>query len=381
MEKKSHLEALAPAFSRKNVPIVLCCSEYYSLYCAAYLQSLTCYISADCGYDIIIFTKDISEDSQQELCDIGRPYPNLSIRFVDINPYIARYVFQAHSHFGIESYFRLLIPYILTNYDKAYYFDCDMVLRQDVAELRRVPLGNAYLAGCLDTVIIGAINDPADQSFGPGRSWMMYCLETLNMKNPYTYLNSGVLIFNLRRFRQDFTVDQILDFAQKKQFYLLDQDALNALCSTDVVILEHAWNMTNNNGNGKISYILKSPVEIAQTYFDARKRPNTVHYADRFKPWKNPNEDLGYEFWHDARNIPHYHRILGRMSQELYKQLVGQTSTNHGEQILYLPMGVLKEWKMKLKQWSSIFLPYDSIQRKTLKKWYFKMRGWPCSEG
>lgn len=371
---------LMPAFQERNVPVVLSCSEYYLPYGATFIRSLLRYRTSDHNYDIIIFTKDITQKGQAELYRMIEETDNVSIRFLNILPYIEKYQFKAHSHFGIESYFRLLMPYILDGYERAYYFDCDMVLRNDVAELDKVELGNAYLAGCLDTVIVGAINDPMDQSFGCQKSWKDYCTQKLKMGDPYRYLNSGSLIFNFKRFRQEYTADEILSFAAEKQFYLLDQDALNALCWKDVVILDHAWNMTNDNGGTKLPYIRKAPLALAQSYDKARENPSTVHYADKFKPWKNPNEDLGFEFWKDARETPFYSRILGRMSQELYERTVRTQGGTELVAMQYLPMGIKKECKYKIKEWSTCILPYGSKRRKRLKKLYFKIRGWTYSD-
>ena len=360
-----------PAFADNNIPIALSCSEYYSLYAAAFLKSLVEHSSPEMGYDILIFTKDIVPGTMQMLTNILEGKGNFSLRFLSVNAYIEQYALKVHSHFGVESYFRLLYPYMLKNYDKILYFDCDMVLKTDVAELFSIDIGDAFLGGCLDAVVVGAINSPEDRSFGD-KGWKEYCMTTLQMENPYQYLNSGVLIFNLALFRKTYTVEYVLQDIQEKQYYLLDQAALNCLCSRKIHVLDMSWNMTTDVAGAKMPYIKKAPKRVLDAYMAARSTPHTVHYADRLKPWKNPNEDLGYEFWQVARTLPAYTRIVARMSAEQYGFL-SVTPADPGP--VMLPMGVLGEWKWTIKRWSTKFLPYGSKRRALVKRWYDKLRG------
>ena len=375
--KMEQLATIIPAFSTDNVPIAVSCSEYFSPYAAAFLKSLARFTSASYNYDILVFTKDICTHTEEMLRALLEEYKNISLRFIDITPYLSQYSLMTYAHFGVESYFRLLFPYILTSYQKLLYFDCDMVVRHDVAELFQIDIGTNFLGGCSDYVVIGAIHDPDDKSCGD-HSWKEYCKQKLGMTDPYQYLNSGVLIFNLERFRQAYTADQLLKNAQEKQYHLLDQDALNAMCAPDITIIDAAWNMTTDVGGGKIPYIKKGPERFVTEYFSSREHPCTVHFADWSKPWKNPNEDMSYEFWEDARTLPCYVLILSRMGLELLDRV---NITTLDPVSISQPMGVLGEWKYVIKRWSTLVLPYGSRRRRALKKLYFKLWGWAWQEG
>ena len=368
----------SPAFPCNNVPVALSCSEYFSLYGATFLKSVVSHSSPEHYYDILIFTKDITVDTMHMLNAILAGHKNFSLRFLDINMYLQEYALEVHAHFGIESYFRLLYPYILSSYQKILYFDCDMVVKNDIAHLYQIDIGDSFFGACVDAVVVGAINDPENRSFG-AFGWKEYCERKLHMQNPYLYINSGVLIFNLAKFRSAYTANQVLMDAQEENYYLLDQDALNALCASNIIILDLAWNMTTDVAGVKWPYIQKAPLSVSNAYRLARQAPNTIHFADSMKPWKNPNEDLGYEFWTVARELPIYTRIVARMSQELGEH-IEYLPTDAFEKMTHLPMGVLKEWKWTLKRWSAVILPYQSKRRQYIKRWYYKLRGWNISE-
>lgn len=360
-----------PAFASHNIPIVLSCSEYYSLYAAVFLRTLAEHSSAEWCYDILILTKDIQSDSVDMLTNAIGDRENISLRFLDVNPYIQQYSLKVHSHFGIESYFRLLYPFILRNYQKVLYFDCDMVLKSDVADLWQEDIGDAFLGACIDAVVVGAVNNPEDKTFD-SFGWNEYCRDKLRMENPYRYFNSGVMIFNLARFRREYSNEAVLRDAQENQYYLLDQDALNALAASDTIALDMAWNMTTDVGGRKMPYIKMATKSIQTAYSQARKVPHTVHFADSTKPWKNPNEDLGYEFWQVARQMPIYTQTVARMTSEQMSQITTVPIDNSPD---CRPMGLLDEWKWRIKRWSAVVLPYGSKRRKIVKKWYFKLRG------
>ncbi len=340
---------LQPAFVQNNIAIAVSCSEYYSLYGAEFLASLAEHSSPDWNYDILIFTKDITPATQTILQNTLGGRQNISLRYLDVNAYLKKYALKTHAHFGIESYFRLLYPYVLENYEKVLYFDCDMVFKTDIVDLWQMDIGKAFLGASVDAVVVGAVNDKEDRTFGE-YGWYNYCVQKLGMDDPYRYFNSGVLILNLVRFRQEYAAEFVLRDAQEKQYYLLDQDALNALTCKDNVLIDIAWNMTTDVGGYKMPYIRKAPHYIQDAYTAAREHPHTVHFADSRKPWKNPNEDLGYEFWVVARKLPIYSRILCRMFTE-QMQRVTAASAILGS--VRMPWGIAGEWKWKLRQWKA----------------------------
>jgi lipopolysaccharide biosynthesis glycosyltransferase len=361
------MEKVLPVVSLKpSVPIVLSCSDYFAPYGCVFLYSLLSYIFPDNFYDIIVFTKDMEETNKERWVNLVKSYSNVSLRFYNIKPIFEQYNLNINHHFGIESYFKLLIPFIIDGYSKVCYFDCDMVIRDDVAQLMSVELYDNYIAGCIDSVIAGAINDKNAPAFN-GLGWGSYARSILKMADPMKYLNTGVLVFNMHKFREDFTLEKILNFADEGQFSLLDQDALNSLCNPKVVVLCQAWNMTTDQAGLKLPYIQKAPAEIYNEYIKARLDRKTVHYADLYKPWKFPIEDLGYEFWADAKKTVYFEMILHRMSNDLYDKSVNP------HYIQKIPMGIKQELKMSIHSIMNKYFPPGTKRRNIIKFIYFNL--------
>ena len=60
--------------------------------------------------------------------------------------------------------------------------------------------------------------------------------------------------------------------------------------------------------------IRRAPAAILEEYEQARGDPYIIHYAGGRKPWQDPGEDYGTEFWEAARNTPYYEKLLAGMT-------------------------------------------------------------------
>lgn len=130
---------------------------------------------------------------------------------------------------------RLWIPETLTNVNKIIYFDCDMVIRTDIANIWDIQI---------DKYCIGASKD-----YG---SINIYKNKRNYVPNKVIdeYFNSGLLIMNLELIRKQQTsfVDLALTYIRKHPDNLFpDQDMLNWYCNGEYLHLERKYNIPSSN--------------------------------------------------------------------------------------------------------------------------------------
>ena len=101
-----------------TIPIVFSANEYYIPYTAVAIQSIMEHANKENDYHFYILHKDISDEFARPLREQVSRFPNCLIDFIDVSDYISNYAFFVSRHISVETYFRLLIPYILTDYDK-----------------------------------------------------------------------------------------------------------------------------------------------------------------------------------------------------------------------------------------------------------------------
>lgn len=196
---------------------------------------------------------------------------------------------QISSTITIAAYYRLLIPEFLpTETEKAIYIDSDVIVRSDIEALWKQDVGDNYLLAAQD---MGA---PLVSS---GRGLINY--QELGIPADYKYFNSGVLVFNLKKWRQNNTSSEVIKYLNdyKQQVRWHDQDGLNAILAGKWGELDARWN--------QMPYLFRfrswqeSPFS-EEEYNNLLNHPYIIHYSTREKPWNDncnhPKKELFYEY-------------------------------------------------------------------------------------
>ncbi|MGL5123923.1 MAG: glycosyltransferase family 8 protein [Fusobacteriaceae bacterium] len=159
------------------------------------------------------------------------------------------------THLDIIVFGRLYIPEFLKNEKKAIYLDCDIIVKS--------PLEDLYNEN-LDGYSILAIPDgKKDQELSKKR---------LKLNEDKIYFNSGVMVMNLEKIRENKLFEKTVDFCNnlKEELLLNEQDALNIIFENNFKKGDIIWNFTH--GNCEENKISKEKIKI-------------IHYTGEIKPW------------------------------------------------------------------------------------------------
>lgn len=346
---------ILPAFDNNNIDLLFAASENYMPYFSTLLQSILEFSDNTHNYDIIIFHSNIKKESETIIQKQIKKYANFSIRFYNITDIMQNYKnLYVHGHFALETYFRLLAPYILRNYNKILYLDCDMLVQADVAKLYTTELTNEYLlAACKDADSAGLYNG----NFMPTKK--AYVDTVLKLKNYENYFQAGTILFNLQAFRESFTLEYIFEFALKEKWELLDQDILNCLAEDRVLYIDMAWNVMYDWNFIRIKEIISyAPEQLYTAYMQARENPYIIHYAGPNKPWEDKEVDFGKLWWRYAKKTPYFNQLKRDLK-------VRQTANKE-------KVTLKKVIKKMLMPFVNLFFPRGSKRREKLKKIFKK---------
>ncbi len=302
-----------PKVEGENViPVVMTSSNEYVPYLSTFIQSIVESSNPLFIYDLIVLYKNISLENQKQLTNQLAQFENIRIRFFNINAFFDGLELYIREPFAVETYARLLIPDILPDYEKVIYLDCDMVVKKDLSSLYLENIDGYFLAAVKDADYISFQNaDKVTQE---------YSRDFLELKDPYSYFQAGVLLLNLVDLRKHFTVEYLFKVAQQKDWLYFDQDILNHLCQGRVKFLSQNWNVMMNwvdpNGS-RIAFIKRAPRDVYSDYMKARNNPYIIHYAGHIKPWTDPSCDFAGDFWSCARKTPFYEYLLRLMAAEI----------------------------------------------------------------
>ncbi len=255
---------------KKIVPIFYAADENYMPYLAVALTSLKATKSADYDYKIhVLYTGGLCEHAKkiQKMEEDG-----FSVSFEDVTEKINRITDCIHcrDYYTPAIYYRLMIPEMFPQYDKVLYMDCDTVLLEDIAKLYIIDIGDNY---------IGAV---ADQAVAAVPQFVEYTKNALGI-SAENYFNSGVIVMNLKKFREIDFYDKFNAVLRSYDFTVApDQDCLNLICKDKVYYYDGGWN--------------QMPIAGAND-----KKPMLIHYNLTMKPWHYDGVLYEEYFWEYAK--------------------------------------------------------------------------------
>ena len=193
-------------------------------------------------------------------------------------------------HVTSSTYLRLAIAERLpSSVDRAIYLDADMLVCRDLSLLWDEPQGDAsvlavqdYAAPWIDSRRSMAAFDQASPFLAAACPIANF--EELGIDADAKYLNGGLLVIDVKRWRQERIIHQFLDCLNDHRQHVLwwDQYALNAVLSGKWRALDLRW----NQGAHLFSYpgATQSPFD-SDTFEMLHQDPWIVHFCSPEKPW------------------------------------------------------------------------------------------------
>lgn len=348
---------IEPIFSGNAVPIVFSSNQAFVPVLATMIQSILEHTSKEKNYDIIVLTQDIDNTNKKRLCAMSESWPNIQIRVVDVGDYFKEYTLYIENRedITVETYFRLVIPQIMQAYDKVIYLDGDMIANTDIAELFEMEIEDYLIIASADCDSIGRYHH-GDAELKEYRE------KVLKLECPDQYFCAGVLVMNLKRFREMFAPGQLLQIAASYNWRQHDQDVLNMICNKNARLISTAWDLLRDAGNNQYM-----PEELYRDFLEAEREPKIIHYGGRRKPWIYFDVERGEYFWRYAGKTPFYREILSMVNAANLERYI---CTNKGTD-------VIDEWRIKevaLEQFAQGKIGFRYIWR-YFKAWLgFKLR-------
>lgn len=144
-----------------------------------------------------------------------------------------------------ETYYRLLCAELLPeNIDKVLYLDADIIIKESLKQLYNSQMGKFYFFAAKDE------NIDID-------NWKIH--KKLNIPLNKPYINAGVLLINLKLFREEVRTEELFEFVKLnyKKLYFSDQDVINSMFYNKIKVISLNYNckscLVNDN---LIKYLL-----------------------------------------------------------------------------------------------------------------------------
>lgn len=263
-----------------HVNLFFSCDNNYVPFLAVTLESLKENRDPSRRYAIRILHTGLGQDYMDRLRGSFEG-PQFVLTFLDITPQVEQFAQKLHTrdYYSQSTYYRLFIPDLFPQLDKALYLDCDLVVTGDIAVLYDTPLGD-NLVGAAPDGFVNAVEQ-----------LRQYACHRLNLEGAERYFNAGILLMNLKAMRA-FRFQQIfLELLSTVTFQVAqDQDYLNAICRNRVTYVGYEWNA------------MPSGVPV--------REPKLIHYNVDCKPWHRDGVRYQEYFWKYANRCSFLPEIL-----------------------------------------------------------------------
>ena len=175
-----------------TIPIILASDNNYAPYMSVLMISILKNAKSNPFIDFYLLVPESFKEKYKKTIQADcRFYKNKHINFIDMQNAFSQ-TKRMIAHITEQSYYRLKATEILPKeYDKCIYLDIDTIVNDDLSELFSIDIEDNYVAG----VKAPGYHFPEDGN-------RKYC-ERIGIPSINQYINSGVMLLNLKKIRED----------------------------------------------------------------------------------------------------------------------------------------------------------------------------------
>ena len=241
-----------------TIPIFYACDDAFVKYTIVSLSSMIKNASHEYKYKVYILNTNITDDMKNRLYALQNE--NFEVIFADVSSYLEsiKKKLPVRHYYSATTYYRLFIPEMYAEYEKAIYIDSDTIIQGDISKLYNTDVSNFYMAGC------------REQAMEQVDVYGTYCEKVVGVDR-HAFFNAGIMLINCHEFREKQILKKFLKTLNLYNFIVTqDEDYLNYLCKDHVYWLDQKWNTELTDG-------LDYPYDYKDAYI--------LHYIMVNKPW------------------------------------------------------------------------------------------------
>ena len=277
--------------NKKIIPVFFATDDNYAQFLCVAIKSLKDNTNKENNYVVHVLHNGLSKQNVELLSSFKAE--NFDVEFNDVAESIStiKEKLFVRDYYSNAIYYRLFIPSMFPQYDKAIYLDCDVIVKADIAEMFNADIGDNLL---------GAV---ADEAVSLVPEFQRYTKNFLNIDSN-KYFNSGVIVMNLKELRamnfEEVFMGLITVYNSK---VAPDQDCLNMICDGRIYYFDLIWNkMPFPNDKIKLEDI------------------KIIHYNLTAKPWKYADVLYQEVYWQYAKQTQVYDKIKLALDSYTEKQ-------------------------------------------------------------
>ena len=195
-----------------------------------------------------------------------------------------------------NTYYRLFAPYIIEeDIDRLLYLDCDIICNGEISEFYNQSFDDNIFVACQNITPLYL------------KAFFNERISYLNLQKDETYVNAGVLLINVKAYKNFISSDSIYEYIKqnKDQFIFQDQDIINSLFRDNIKLGDIIYNYQIN--------VIDWGLDM--------KNCRLIHYSEANKPWNNVSPNF--------KRYLHYYKYLYEQDRKNELRLLLQKQYNN----------------------------------------------------
>lgn len=251
-----------------EIPVCFIIDDSYTLPALVAIRSMFLNSDPETNYKVFVLVPaDFTDRSRQAFLELDP-----EIKLIDLpENNVYRSVSKGKRHVSTTALYKFDLAELFSQYEKLLYLDADILVLKDLSELFLTDIEDYYLA---------AVESFSVKFFFPE------CLEQLQLEH---HFNSGIMLLNLKRMRDDHIREKLIDHKLHGWNLFMDQDALNAVlgknagCRFLPVYYNLMFTSLYRFSAGELCRLYGIPEE--KTFTDLCLKSSILHFNSAEKPW------------------------------------------------------------------------------------------------
>lgn len=236
---------------------------------------------------VYVLSLGLCEENREKLRSIADRY-HRNLEILELGDIRKRFEFDVDTGgYDISIMGRLFMGEMLPeSVDRVLYLDCDTVVVRSLKGMWRENLHGAVFGAVMEPTIYDAVK------------------ESIGLECRDGYYNSGVLLVDLKRWREEHVQERLMEFLKEKggALFASDQDLLNGALKGRIHTLMPECNFFPNyryfSYKTLVQHAPSYKVVSCEAFRSAKKHPVIIHYMGDERPWIRGNLNhyrLAYE--------------------------------------------------------------------------------------
>ncbi len=284
---------------------------------------------------LYVLQKDLSDVSKEYILELSSKLGHRA-EFILVDADRFKDKVPTTRSWTIEVYFRLLMVELLPEeVNRIFYLDSDMIINKSLLDLYLTDIDDYDLVACYDL----CLDRTTRENFANTRHPII-----ANMFNDKTYVNAGMLLYNMNRLRNGYSFERYMAAIEELDYrvYAQDQDIINYLHHDSMKRVDPR----EYNYPGYMVYYEKSGIS------EVKETVAIIHYIGA-KPWQGGNH-IHYSteaiWWEYAFRTPFADELMKTYIRESVMDATVEVTLNKENQEKNMLAAENAQLKINLKE-------------------------------